>query len=172
MEYGHFAIIFENEERANEARQVLRKLHRQRHLNLNQMYVIVRDAEGKYVSEGDSDFNPVNPRYGLAGLAGGIAGLIGAAPLGPGALVMGAFMGGVGTTAAMGLDLLKKGLRESGYQQTEAGMPPGSSAVIVQAEFVNLAEVLNEMAELGRAAIVPLNLSPSLHRQLASTLKN
>ncbi len=173
MEQNHFAIIYQDLDRARLALQTLRKLHLQRHINLKEATAVTRYEDGQFGSVAFREAKPgmVRPKYGLAGLAGTIAGMIGAAPLGPAVLVMAPFMGAVGTSAAIGYDWLRKnGTLDSLRQTTQASMPESSSAIIVRLEIINLDETLPRLARLGKGELIQDDLSPALDPQLVGAL--
>src|SRR5437868_2650863 len=101
MEQTYFAIVYQDAGKGRLALQTLKKLHQAGYLKLKNAVVVNRRTDGQFVYEHGNDLNLINPRYGLAGAAGTLAGLIGAAPLGPGALIVGGFMGAVGTSASI-----------------------------------------------------------------------
>lgn len=169
MELAHFAIIYQDQAKAWAALRSLKKLQQAGSLNLKKAVVMVREADGRFVAEESnaSSFQLVNPKYGLAGLAGTVVGLVGAAPLGPGALVMAPFMGAVGTAAAIGRDLQRREpLPDDARQQVQPEIAAGSSAVIVQAEILDLGFTLEGLARLGKAKVIALNLKPGVYKEL------
>lgn len=171
MEQSLFAIIYEDEAMARRALQILKKLHQLGHVNLQKAVVAVRHPDGQIETEALRDFNIIKPKYGLAGLAGTVAGLVGAAPLGPGALVMGAFMGAAGTTAAVGYDFTqKKGLPPALLQRIEAKIPASGSAVIVQAAILNSEITSQALGRLKGGALLQLSLNQELYEQLSAAL--
>lgn len=171
MEQHHFAIVYQDEEKARLVLQAFKKLHQAGHLNLKKTTVIRGGSGGEFVVEASRDLNLINPKYGLAGLAGTVAGFIGAAPLGPAALIMAPFMGAVGTSAALGYDFMQKSvIPDSLLSLTQASMPEGSSAIIIQAEIVNPSMLLKAVANLGSGQLVQPNLNLPLYQQLNKAL--
>jgi uncharacterized membrane protein len=170
MEQSLFAIIYEDGATSRKALAVFKKLHGLGHVKLERGAVVLRQADGQFTTEALRDFKVINPKYGLAGLAGTVAGLVGAAPLGPGALVMGAFMGAVTTTGALGWDFSQnKGLPPALLQKIEVAMPAPSAAVIVQVAVVNRAIVCQALGRLG-GTLLPLSLNRELSVQLGAAL--
>lgn len=173
MEQSHFAVIYQDLDRARLVLQTLRKLHLQRHINLAEATAITRYEDGQFGSEAFREAKPgrLRPKYGLAGLAGTVAGVIGAAPLGPAVLVMAPFMGAVGTSAAIGYDWLRKnGTLDSLRHTTQASMPQSSSAIIVRLEINNLDETLSRLTRFGKGELIQDDLSTVLDPQLVGAL--
>ena len=171
MEQSHFAIIYEDEDKAQVALQTLKRLHQLSRINLKKATVTVRYSDDEFAAQVFQEPSLVNPKYGLAGLAGTVVGVIGAAPLGPAVLVMGPVMGAVGTGAAIGLDRLRQNSApDSLLSVTQANMSEHNSAIIVEVAIINLDITLKELAQLGSGTLVQYNLSPTFYQQLSEAL--
>lgn len=173
MEQSYFAIVYGDESKARQAQQILKKLHLSAFINLKNAALVVRGVDGQLVAENRPGLKLFNLKYGLAGLVGTAAGMIGAAPLGPAVLVIAPFMGAANTAAAVGYDWLKvKGAQNDLPPKIEESIPPGSAALIVQAEVINLTATLKELGRLRDGEIVPINMSRAFYQQLTEALAN
>lgn len=174
MEQAYFAVVYPDINKVWAALDAFKKLHRSSAIDLKRAAIAIRQRDGhvSFEETGSLEMNFLNPKYGMAGLAGSVAGAIGAAPLGPAVLVMAPFMGAVGATAAIGYDLMQRQSRPSiPRSRVEDALAPGSSALVVDATIYKLEEVLQALTGLGQATLVELEVSPTLSRQLEQAVK-
>ncbi len=174
MEQTYFAIVYQDAGKGRLALQTLKKLHDTGYLKLKNAVAVTCRADGQLIYEHGSDLNLINPKYGLAGAAGTLVGLIGAAPLGPGALLVGGFMGAVGTSAAIGRDFRQKRgpIQESLRQKLEMSMLPDSSAIVIQADIINQAGTIKQLAQISNGTVIQQYLSPTLYKELAQAIED
>ncbi len=175
MEQAQFGIIYADRNKAQLALQTLRGLQRQGHLNLKDGAVLVRQPNGELVvAEATSKLDLASPKYPLAGLAGNIAGMLGVAPLGPAMFIAAPFWAAVGTAATLGYDIVKQRDVRPGSLRYKAAerLPAGSSAVVVEAEIINLDATLRALAQVGSGKVVHQNLHSGVHQKLLLALNN
>ena len=173
MEQAQFGIIYPNQNKAQLALRTLRGLQRQGHIKLEDGAVLVRHPNGELVvAEATSKLDLTHPKYGFAGLAGNLAGVIGVAPLGPAMLVAGPFWAAVSTTATICYDIVKQRDLKPGSLRYKAAqmLRAGSSAVVVEAEIINLEATLTALAELGSGRLIQQSPAAGLRLQLPEPL--
>jgi uncharacterized membrane protein len=174
MEQSQFALFYQDEEKAWAGLRTLKRLHVLGHIKLKRAIVTVCQKDGQLITEEESQLKLINPKYGLAGLAGTITGLIGTAPSGPGALLAGVFWGAVGTTAAISYDAKKqRDVRGNLYEEVELYLTPNSSALIIQAEILHPGPTTKALAALGEAELIQDSLSTAdqYQQELSKVLK-
>ncbi|NWJ98126.1 MAG: DUF1269 domain-containing protein, partial [Chloroflexi bacterium] len=171
-EQSQFALLYKEEDRAWAGLQMLKRLDQLGYIKLKRAIVAACRENGQLISEEESKLNLIRPKYGLAGLAGTIAGLIGTAPSGPGALLAGAFWGAFGTTASMSYDAKKqRDVRGTFYEEVEDRLTPNSSAIVIQAEILDPDQVVKALVKLGRGEVIQESLDAHLYSELKEAVK-
>ena len=121
------AQVFDDPDKAGEALEFVKDLHRKETLKILNAAVLVCDQDGTTSFQDTKDLTPKKGR--LAGaIAGGLVGLL----AGPVGAVVGAFVGvGAGSLAAKWLDL---GFSDKFLAGLQEHLQPGSSALVVLVE--------------------------------------
>lgn len=116
--------IFDDENAANDAYEIVRKLHKDGTIEIQDVATLVKQRDGTCLIHDARDVGPVDG--GLFGIiAGGLIGLIG----GP----LGSIIGGVagGVTGAVSASLIDLGFPRDDLQGLLDQLSPGSSALII-----------------------------------------
>jgi uncharacterized membrane protein len=174
MEQSQFALVYKDEEKAWAGLRTLKRLHMLGHIKLKRAIVTVCQKDGQLIAEEESQLKLINPKYGLAGIAGTITGLIGTAPSGPGAFLAGAFWGAVGTTAAISYDAKKqRDVRGNLYEEVESILTPNSSALVIQVEILHPSPAIKALAQIGEAELIQdsTTIADLFQEQLSAALK-
>jgi uncharacterized membrane protein len=120
-------IIFDDESAADDAYEIVRKLHKDGTIEIQDVATVVKRRDGRSLIHDAQDIGA--PDGGLFGIiAGGLIGLIG----GP----LGSIVGGVagGVTGAASASLIDLGFPRDDLQALLDQLTPGSSALIVLLE--------------------------------------
>ncbi len=163
-----FTIVYSQEREAHFALQNLKELHQSGQILLKRAYIVARHSDNRVTGLNSRPFKLFNPKYGVAGLVGTVAGVVGAAPLGPGALLMGAVMGAVGSSAAVSYEyMLSRDLPASYRREILNSLERGNAAVVIEAEFVELRSAVAALTEIGEGEIIPYQVSAALVQELS-----
>jgi uncharacterized membrane protein len=141
---------FDSTQKAQEALDHLRALEREGVVGIANAAVLVKDQDGRArIRETEDLTGPTGALFGA--IAGALVGLLG----GPAGMIVGAAAGAAtGGLAAHSIDM---GFDDALLKEIEAGLPPGSSAILalISHEWVDrIVEVLEELqARLYRQAL-------------------
>jgi uncharacterized membrane protein len=161
-----WAVGFDDVARAQEVRDRIASLawgpgQAGKYIFLEDIAVVVRHTDGSFTVDRKS-FAGIENILGCS-VAGFLAGLVLAAPL-TGATV-GAVLGGVGTAASAAA----AGISEEFIRDVERLMKPGSSALFVLDDEVDMEVILHEIRGLG-GTVLKTNTDPERARLIQSTL--
>jgi uncharacterized membrane protein len=167
-----WAVGFDNIEGANQLRDVIAELgwgagHAERYLQLLDLAVVARHPDGSFTLDREP-FPAVTNILASTG-AGFLAGLVLAAPLTGAAL--GALLGSAGTVAAGAFAASHVGISEPFVREVEVLMKPGTSALFVLDEAVDMEVILHKIRGLGGTVLktnVDLDRARLIQAQLAS----
>ena len=121
--------IFDDENAANDAYEIVRKLHKDGTIEIQDVAALVKQRDGTSLIHDARDVDAADG--GLFGIfAGGLIGLIGG-PLGS---IIGAVVGGA--TGALSASLIDLGFSKDDLQALQDQLSPGSSLLIVLLEPV------------------------------------
>ena len=118
-----FVVVFENEERAFQARQDLKELHRDGSIALYADAILAKDTEGVVHVRQAADSGPIGTFVGM--LTGGLVGAL----AGPAGLAVGLASG---TTVGVFRDLYVWGIEEDFVNEVGTSLEPGKAAVVAE----------------------------------------
>lgn len=137
-------VLFEDEQKAEEALSKLLKLRSEQAVELEDAVVVVKDAEGEVKR------SQMRKSIGKSGLIGSVTGLLAGSLLGT--PVVGAVLGAAGMAAAFRLK--DAGIEESFIEDLAAKFRPGSSALFTLVRKADPERVRDEFRSFGGKVLV------------------
>jgi uncharacterized membrane protein len=172
-EEGLFIITFPDEHKATLALEILKNLNKHKDIRLKRGATIVRHSNGCFEIKETHDLNLSEKRLGAIGVTGAVIATIISAPLGPGALFLGAAIGVSSSAAAMGVDMVvDMGFKDNFLREIEESMEASSSAVVAIADFTNPEKAIQELDGLCGGKIIQHTLTPEIYEKLAFVVED
>lgn len=160
MEIVLLIFTFDETGKADRARKILQALDKKDVVEIRNIAVIVKAQDGKTMLRESEDVDA--KRGALFGaITGGLIGLLG----GPVGAVVGAAAGAA--TGSMAADKIDRGFSDKYLQELQAGLQPGSSALVTMVEEQLVAKVVEALADLN-GQLVQQRLTDDIVSQLTT----
>jgi uncharacterized membrane protein len=156
-------VSFDDENRANEVLDTLKKMDDTAVVDLKSGAVVVRDAAGKVTIKETSDFDAKQGAIGGA-LAGSVLSLLG------GSLLKGAILGAAG--GAIAGKVIDLGLDDDFLQEIGANLGPNSSAVVALVDFDQVDQAMDELDKFEGGTILHHTLSDDVYEKLSDAVED
>jgi uncharacterized membrane protein len=152
------AVTFDEADKADEARRILKGLGDQGAIELRNMAVLVKEQDGKTTLKETAD---VDAKQGalFGAVVGGVIGLLG----GPAGVVLGAAAGAA--TGRVTADKIDRGFSDEYLEQIQGALQPGSSALVTLVEGALIDKVAEALADLN-GQLVRQQLTDEIVEQL------
>lgn len=158
------AISFHDDLKASEFMTAAIRLARDGKIALHDAVFVVKDADGKTHVRETKDLQPGQTALGI-GLWSGLFGLLLGGPVGM--LVAGGIGAGAGAITAKLVDV---GVTDEFVEQLRGMVQPGTTTVVLLADHVDRAAVLDELERFQGATYVAGNLSLDAIREVRDAL--
>ena len=152
------AVTFDEADKADEARRILKDLGDQGAIELRNMAVLVKEQDGETTLKETAD---VDAKQGalFGAVVGGVIGLLG----GPAGVVLGAEAGAA--TGRVTADKIDRGFSDEYLEQIQGALQPGSSALVTLVEGALIDKVAEALADLN-GQLVRQQLTDEIVEQL------